>query len=142
MIRTDQTPRFGTHVIHGLTVKLNHHRVKLYHLQAFYLASFPIQAKEKMLFLPLPHTPEVRTHRERYTQSYVLIPVLASILINTVGLVIGGSLDEQFHAIVNLVWTFFSNQNKKTLSKLSVNCHWPTGGPICHCMFKTIISYT
>ncbi len=24
MIRTDQTPRFGTHVIRGLTVKFNH----------------------------------------------------------------------------------------------------------------------
>ncbi len=110
LIRTDQTPRFGTHVIHGLTVKLNHHRVKLYHLQVFVLPVFPLKQKRKCCFYHC-FTPEVRTHterdRERDTQSYVLIPVLASILINTVGLVIGGSSDEQFHAIVNLAMTFF-----------------------------------
>ncbi len=32
VIRTDQSPRFGTHVIRGLTDKFNHHRVKVYHL--------------------------------------------------------------------------------------------------------------
>ncbi len=34
VIRTDQSPRFGTHVIRGLTDKFNHHRVKVYHLHA------------------------------------------------------------------------------------------------------------
>ncbi len=31
-------PRFGTHVIRGLTVKFNHNRVKVYHLHVFCLA--------------------------------------------------------------------------------------------------------
>ncbi len=35
MIRTDQFPWFGTHVIRGLTDKFNHYRVKEYNLHAF-----------------------------------------------------------------------------------------------------------
>ncbi len=47
MIHTDQTPRFGTYVIHGLT-KFNHLKGKVYHLHMFCLANLPIQ---KMLNL-------------------------------------------------------------------------------------------
>ncbi len=32
----DQSPRFSTHVIRGLTDKFNHHRVKVYHLHVFW----------------------------------------------------------------------------------------------------------
>ncbi len=35
MIRTDQSARFGSHVIRGLTEKFNHQRVKVYHLHVF-----------------------------------------------------------------------------------------------------------
>ncbi len=39
-----QAPRFGTHVIHRFIQKCNYHRVKVYHLQVFCLASLHIQA--------------------------------------------------------------------------------------------------
>ncbi len=103
MIRTDQSPRLGTHVIRGLTDKFNHHRVKVYHLHTFRGSRSVFCAQ------PLPHTLK-RAHTEReserearfryrvshnastdgciHTQSYVKIPVLASILVNTVGYVL------------------------------------------------------
>ncbi len=90
VIRTDQSPRFGTHVIRGLTDKFN--RVKVYHLHAL-----------RFCAQPLPRTLK-RAHAERerekekhdldtafqtrlngwihtHTQSYVKIPVLANILV-------------------------------------------------------------
>ncbi len=51
MIRMDQSPRFGTHVIRGLTDKFN--RVKVYHLHAL-----------RFCAQPLPHTLK-RAHAER-----------------------------------------------------------------------------
>ncbi len=54
VIRTDQSPRFGTHVIRGLTDKFNHHRVKVYHLHALRFLRSAAAA----------HT-EARTHAER-----------------------------------------------------------------------------
>ncbi len=54
VIRTDQSPRFGTHVIRGLTDKFNHHRVKVYHLQVLRFLRSAAAA----------HT-EARTRRER-----------------------------------------------------------------------------
>ncbi len=98
MILTDQSPRFGTHVIHGLTDKFNYQRVKVYHLHVFRDSHYVFCAQ------PLPHTlKHTRRERERergviqtppqrmdthahthtYTQSYVKIPVLASILVNS-----------------------------------------------------------
>ncbi len=117
MILTDQTPRFGTHVICGLTVKFNHHRVKVYYLHVFCLASLPIQtilndsSKREtyaLIFTAAAHTRSRSEHTQRergvrftqidssftslwtetYTQSYVKIPILASILVNTVGYVL------------------------------------------------------
>ncbi len=68
VIRTDQTPRFGTHVIRGLTVKFNHHRVKVYNLHVFCLANLPIQTilnhsykRERALFFFY----RCRTHPKR-----------------------------------------------------------------------------
>jgi len=58
MIRTDQSPRFGTHVIPGLTDKFNHHRVKVYHLHEFR------DLRSVFCALPLPHTLK-RAHAER-----------------------------------------------------------------------------
>ncbi len=117
VICRDQSPRFGTHVIHGLTDKFNHHRVKVYHLHVFRDSCSVFCAR------PLPHTHwSTRMQRERerervrereweresererearfryrvsdnastdryihtHTQNYVKIPVLASILVNTV----------------------------------------------------------
>ncbi len=40
VIRTDQSPRFGTHVIRGLTDKFN--RVKVYHLHALRFCAQPL----------------------------------------------------------------------------------------------------
>ncbi len=103
MIRTDQSPRFGTHVIRGLTDKFNHHRVKVSHLYVFR------DSRSVFCALPLPHTLK-RAHAEReresergarfryrvsdnastdrYIHKVVKIPVLASILVNTVGYVL------------------------------------------------------
>ncbi len=54
VIRTDQSPRFGTHVIRGLTDKFNHHRVKVYLLHVLRFLRSAAAA----------HT-EARTRRER-----------------------------------------------------------------------------
>ncbi len=53
MIRKDQSPRFGTHVIHGLTDKFNHHRVK-----CIICTCFGTRTQ------PLPHTLSARVQRE------------------------------------------------------------------------------
>ncbi len=57
-IRTDQSPRFGTHVIHGLIDTFNYHRMKVYHLHAFR------DSRSVFCALPLPHTLK-RAHAER-----------------------------------------------------------------------------
>ncbi len=105
-------PRFGTHVICRLTVKFNHHRVKVIICTCFVLPIYTfkqfqtIQMKEKSnrtraLFSVLSRCRthwSAHTQRERHdsdtvfqttpqrmdadTQSYVKIPVLASILVN------------------------------------------------------------
>ncbi len=103
MFHTDQSPRFGTHVIRGLTDKFNHHRVKdVYHLNMFR------DRRSVFCAQPLPHTLkrarrererecERERERERYdsdtafqtmpqqmdTFTYT-IPILASIWVNTV----------------------------------------------------------
>ncbi len=106
VIHRDQSPLFGTHVIHGLTDKFNHHRVKVYNLHLFR------DSRSVFCTQPLPHTLK-HAHAERvrerercdsdttvsdnastdgythtHTQNYVKIPVLASILVNAVGYVI------------------------------------------------------
>ncbi len=98
----DQSPRFGTHVIHGLTDKFNHLRVKVYHLHVFW------DSRSRFLCSAAAAHTEARACRERergaiqiprfrqhlngrihiHTQSYVKIPVLASILVNTVSYVL------------------------------------------------------
>ncbi len=109
MIHTDQTPQFSTHVIRWLTVKFNHHRVKVYYLHMFCLANLPIQtivnhsskreyARCFFTAATPPRSRSEQTQREReaghrsiplwtetYTQSYVKIPI---ILLNTVGYVL------------------------------------------------------
>ncbi len=111
MIRTDQSPLFGTHVIRGLTDKFNHHGMNCIILHVFQ------DSRSVFCALPLPHTlkrvhaeresererndsdtafqtmPQrtdtyTHTHTHTHTQSYVKIPVLASILVNTVGYVL------------------------------------------------------
>ncbi len=114
VIRTVQSPRFGTRVICELTVKFNHHIVKVYQLHVFCLANWPIQTisdhsdevESGLAHRFLCSAAAARTRRERererererrdsdiafqttpqrmdaYTQSYVKIPVLASILVN------------------------------------------------------------
>ncbi len=61
MIRTDQSPRFGTHVIRRLTVKFNHHRV--YNLHMFCLAKVESGLANRFL-CSSTHT-EACTRRER-----------------------------------------------------------------------------
>ncbi len=68
MIHTDQSPLFGMHVIHGLTDKFNHQRLKVYHLHAFWDSD--------------------NDSTDGYIHKVVKIPVLASILVNTVGYVL------------------------------------------------------
>ncbi len=70
MIRTDQSPQFGTHVIRGF----NHHRVKCIICTRF--------ERERDV------SDNASTDGCIYTQSYVKIPVLASILVNTVDYVL------------------------------------------------------
>ncbi len=102
MIRTDQSPRFGTHVIRGLTDKFN--RVKVYHLHALRFCAQPLprtlkrahaereREKEKhdldTAFQTTPQRMDTYTHTHTHTQSYVKIPVLANILVNTVSYVL------------------------------------------------------
>jgi len=66
----NQAPRFGMHVIRGLTAKFNHHNVKVYHLNVFCLASLHIQTilnaeEESKIGIREPHTPEARARRDR-----------------------------------------------------------------------------
>ncbi len=57
--RMDQSPRFGTHVIRGLTDKFNHHRVKVYHLHVFR------DSRSVFCAQPLPPHWSPHTQRER-----------------------------------------------------------------------------
>ncbi len=74
VICTDQIPRFGTHAIRGLTVKFNHHRVKVILCSCFVLPIYPfkpfytIQAEENVctvFFTAAVHTRSEHTQRER-----------------------------------------------------------------------------
>ncbi len=86
----DQSPRFSTHVIRGLTDKFNHHRVKVYHLHVFW--------DSRSVFCAPHILARVQRERERrdsdnasmdgYIHKVVKIPVFASILVNTVGYVL------------------------------------------------------
>ncbi len=94
------TVRHTCHVIRGLTDKFNHHRVKVYHLHTFCLAKVELGLAHHFL-RSAAHT-EARTCREierrdsdnastdgkKHTHKVVKIPVLASILVNTVGYVL------------------------------------------------------
>ncbi len=95
----DQTPRFGTHVIRGLTDKFYHHSVKVYNLHVFRdsAAAAHTEARTQRerererrdsdtMFQTMPQRMDTHTHT--HTRSYVKIPVLESILVNPVGYVL------------------------------------------------------
>ncbi len=92
------TVRHTCHVIRGLTDKFNHHRVKVYHLHTFCLAKVELGLAHHFLRSAAATHTEARTRREierrdsdnasTDTHKVVKIPVLASILVNTVGYVL------------------------------------------------------
>ncbi len=68
-LRKDQSPRFGTHVIHRLTVKFNHHRVKVYHLHVFCLAKVESRLVHRFLCsAAVAHTEACTDKRERESE--------------------------------------------------------------------------
>ncbi len=65
VLRTDQSPQFGTHVISGLTDTFIHHRVKVYHLHVFCLAKVESGLTHRFLRSAAAANTEAHTLRER-----------------------------------------------------------------------------
>ncbi len=63
VLRTYQSPQFGTHVISGLTDTFIHQRVKVYHLHVFYLAKVESGLTHRFL------RSAAATHTEAHTLS-------------------------------------------------------------------------
>ncbi len=102
MIRTDQSPRFGTHVIRGLTDKFNHHRVKVYHLHEFR------DLRSVFCALPLPHTLK-RAHAERERER------------GTIQIPLFRRTDTYTHKVRDFV-LFFLIQLRKNMQNSCVSC--------------------
>ncbi len=64
----DQSPRFGMHVVHGLTDKVNHRRVKVYYLYVFR------DSRSVFCAQPLPHTEARARESERERGSIQTTP--------------------------------------------------------------------
>ncbi len=64
VIRTDQSPRFCTHVIRRLTDNFNHHRVKVYNLHALCLAKVELGLPHHFLRSSAAAHTEACTRRE------------------------------------------------------------------------------